>query len=229
MKSLTFTIESQGRKSERNIRIDRLIVAGWTGRNREKMEEHIIELEKLGVKRPVSTPVFYRVSAARLTFNPLIEVPGASSSGEAEPLLIHDGERILLGLASDHTDRAVEAYGITVSKQMCDKPCAPICWLLDEVFDHWDALELTSMIEENGVTAEYQRGRLAAMFSPKDLISALERAGGTFKAGTAMLCGTLPAIGGVRPSSFFEMTLSDPALGRSISHRYEVLTLPVEG
>ena len=33
--------------------------------------------------------------------------------------------RIFVGLGSDHTDRKVEAYSVTVSKQMCDKPMAP--------------------------------------------------------------------------------------------------------
>ena len=30
--------------------------------------------------------------------------------------------RIFVGLGSDHTDRKVETYSVTVSKQMCDKP-----------------------------------------------------------------------------------------------------------
>ena len=32
--------------------------------------------------------------------------------------------RIFVGCGSDHTDRKVEAYSVTVSKQMCDKPIA---------------------------------------------------------------------------------------------------------
>ena len=35
--------------------------------------------------------------------------------------------RIFVGLGSDHTDRKVEAYSVTVSKQMCDKLMAPDC------------------------------------------------------------------------------------------------------
>jgi hypothetical protein len=47
--------------------IDDAIIAGWTGRDPAAVEKHIRELEALGVKRPASTPIFYRFAAARLT------------------------------------------------------------------------------------------------------------------------------------------------------------------
>ncbi len=229
MRKMSFMVETSAGAYGRDIAIDRLIVAGWTGRDRAKMEEHIEELEKLGIKRPATTPIFYRVSAARLTDLTVIEVPGTASSGEIEPLLINDGGTIFLGVASDHTEREVEAYGITVSKQMCDKPCAPKLWPVSELNDHWDRLELRSTIMEHGKQLDYQRGTLSAMLAPADLYTALSQIGDAFTPGTAMLCGTLPAIGGVRPSPFFEMTLTDPVLGRSLSHSYEVISLPVRG
>jgi hypothetical protein len=229
MRTLTFTIDTRSGSEVRDIAITKLIIAGWTGRDKAKMEEHIAELEKLGVKRPPNTPVFYRASAARLTQAPSIEVPGTASSGEIEPFLINDGGRVLMGIASDHTEREVEAYNITVSKQMCDKPCSSKLWPMEEVEDHWDLLELTSRIEESGGPVTYQHGTLSAMLAPHDLISALKDEGEVFAPGTAMLCGTLPAQGGVRPSQTFDMTLSDPAMRRSMSHCYEVITLPVRG
>jgi hypothetical protein len=45
--------------------------------------------------------------------------------------------------------------------------------------------------------------------------------------GFAMTCGTPGAIGGIRPSPSFRMELSDPLLGRSITHAYRCVTLPV--
>jgi Protein of unknown function (DUF2848) len=112
---------------------------------------------------------------------------------------------------------------------MCDKPCSLKLWPMEELKDHWDSLQLLSRIEENGKLIIYQRGTLSSMLAHQDLIAALDREGEAFTPGTAMLYGTLPALGGVRPSRSFEMTLSDPVLGRSIGHRYEVLTLPVRG
>ena len=42
-----------------------------------------------------------------------------------------------------------------------------------------------------------------------------------------MFCGTLSAIGGIRPATRFEMELEDPVLGRSMRHAYDVHALPV--
>src|SRR5258708_28829629 len=44
------------------------------------------------------------------------------------------------------TDREVETYGVTVSKQMCDKPLAPLFWPYDEVAPHWDRLMLRHLV-----------------------------------------------------------------------------------
>ncbi|MGH8211085.1 MAG: DUF2848 family protein, partial [Steroidobacteraceae bacterium] len=58
------------------------------------VEKHIAELEALGVKRPVSTPIFYRVAAARLTMAEEIEVAGSGSSGEVEVIMLRGSERV---------------------------------------------------------------------------------------------------------------------------------------
>ena len=43
-------------------------------------------------------------------------------------MLIQSGGTLYVGVGSDHTDRKVETYNITASKQMCDKPIAPELW-----------------------------------------------------------------------------------------------------
>ncbi|QUN26413.1 DUF2848 domain-containing protein [Cupriavidus sp. KK10] len=229
MKTLTFELDSRQGKSQRTVTIHQLIVAGWTGRDVEAMEAHIRELEELGVKRPPYTPVFYRVAAQRLGPAPEIQVSGEASSGEAEFLLVRDGDDILVGIASDHTDREAETYGITVSKQMCEKPCASALWRLSEVEGHWDQLVLRSYATIDGERVLYQEGPVTAMRSPADLLQRFCGHGGEFGEGSAMLCGTLPAIGGIRPAERFEIELEDPALGRTLRHAYAVAALPVAG
>jgi hypothetical protein len=44
-----------------------------------------------------------------------------------------------------------------------------------------------------------------------------------------MFCGTFAAKGGIRPASRFDYMIEDPVLKRSISHSYEIITLPVLG
>ena len=198
------------------------IVAGWTGRDANAVQHHIEELKALGVAPPSTVPLFYRVSSSLLGQQPAIEVLGTPTSGEVEPLLIKDGGKLFLGLASDHTDRELEAVSVAASKQACPKPVSDSVWRFEDVAAHLDRLQLRCEIEENGQWTVYQEGTLAAIRPLDELIE-----GSGLKDGEAMLCGTLGAIGGVRPSSRYKMGLSDPVLERTITLAYDVHTLPV--
>jgi len=209
-----------------DVPIRTVIIAGWTGRDQAALQKHIAELEALGVKPPTSTPIFYRVAASRLTTAPVIEVTGESSSGEVEFVLLHHGGRLWVGIGSDHTDRDVETYNITVSKQMCEKPVSGEFWEISSVAEHWDSLVLRSYVHEAGERTLYQEGPLSAMLSPAELLSCWRA---PLEEGTLMFCGTLAAHGGIRPSSSFEFELEDPILERRLSHAYDILSLPVAG
>lgn len=200
-----------------------LVIAGWTGRDEAALRHHIEELAALGVPRPSSVPVFYRVAAGNLTQAHRIEVLGPDSSGEAEPVVFSLDDGLWLTVGSDHTDRKAETHGIALSKQMCAKPVGRTLWRLDEIADHWDRLILRAFATIDGARVLYQEGALAKMRPPADLIA---RSGG-LATDTAMFCGTLPAIGGIRPASRFEMELEDPVLDRVIAHGYDIVALPV--
>jgi hypothetical protein len=209
-----------------SVRIDQLVIAGWTGRDKAAVEKHIAELAALGVKRPPTTPVFYRASASRLTLDDEIEVLGETSSGEVEFVLLQHAGRLWVGTGSDHTDRQVETYVVSVSKQMCDKPVAADFWAYDDVAPHWDKLVLRAHIAEKTGRTLYQEGSVAAMLDPNELIAQFTDKAGLAD-GTLMFCGTLAARGAVRASSEFAFELEDPVLGRKIGHHYRVRTLPM--
>src|SRR3954451_22735523 len=122
--------------------IKRLVVAGWTGRDQAALEVHIRELEALGVARPKSTPIFYRVASSLLTTAESIEVIGNDSTGEIEFVVYAFRDGLWIGVGSDHTDRKAETLGVTLSKQMCAKPVSPKVWRYDEIAPHWDRLVL---------------------------------------------------------------------------------------
>jgi len=226
MYDLTFTIDAQGTTTPLTLAINQAVVAGWTGRDPVARDKHIAELEAIGIARPATTPIYYRVSARRLTTEDSIEVSGNDSSGEVEFVLIGWQGRIFVGLGSDHTDRKVESYSVTVSKQMCDKPIAPVLWELEEVIDHWDRMILRAYAWIKGKRELYQEGTLDAMLPVSELI-ARGFDGGKFPDGSAMFGGTFAAIGGIRPADRFEYELEDPVLKRTIRHGYDVVTMPV--
>jgi Protein of unknown function (DUF2848) len=225
---LSLTLQDKSNTRADEVAIDQVVVAGWTGRDPAAVEKHIKELEALGVKRPATTPIFYRVSATRLTTDDTIEAVGESSGGEVEFVLLQHAGKLWVGAGSDHTDREVEKYGVTVSKQMCDKPIAPAFWAYDDVAAHWDRLLLRAHVVEGGKRALYQEGAVTAMMDPRALI-ARQAGDGRLPEGTLMFCGTLAARGGVRPTNEFAFELEDPVLGRKIAHAYRVRTLPVLG
>jgi hypothetical protein len=206
-----------------------LVIAGWTGRDREAQDKHIAELEHLGVRRPATTPVYYRVSASRLTLTNIIQMPGGDSSGEVEFVLFQFDQRLWIGVGSDHTDRKVETYNITVAKQMCEKPVASQIWLFDDLGDHWDALLLRSWAVNGNDRSLYQQGNVSAMLHPHDLIAGYLQNSGALAEGTIMFGGTLAAIGGIRPANRFEFELEDPVLNRRLTHGYDIVTLPIAG
>lgn len=219
MTELTLALDGRGG----TIALHTAIVAGWTGRDARAVEAHIAELEAVGVTRPSSTPIFYRVSATRLTTGAEIESTPASS-GEVEPVLLRHEGQLWVGVGSDHTDRELESYSVAASKQLCDKPIATELWRYEHVVTHWDRLILRSWITADGSEVLYQEGAVEGLLPADDLLA---RAEPPLTDGTVMFCGTLAAIGGVRPAPTFRYELEDPILGRTIAGRYAMRELPL--
>jgi len=203
-----------------SARIDTLIIAGWTGRDLAGVEEHIAELAAVGVRRPATVPCFYRLGANLLTQAPAIEVAGCHSSGEVEVVLLSLANGLYVGVGSDHTDRKVEIYGVTVSKQMCPKPLGRELWAFRDVEHHWDDLVLRSWITRQGTRELYQEGSLGKMLGAHDLMARYLGRPGVLPAGTVMYCGTLTVIGTLGGGESFEIELEDPILKRTLRHTY---------
>lgn len=202
-----------------------VIVAGFTGRDRAAVEAHLAELEALGVPVPASAPTFYPAPPGSVVQAPAVAVTGAQTSGEAEAVVVVDGDRAWLTLGSDHTDRAAEAVDIALSKLVCPKPVAAGAWPMDEVAGHLDRLEVASWIDEDGARILYQQGRLGELVGPAELIEAAPFARRPDR--FVMFTGTFAAVGGVRPSPRFEARLHDPVRGRSINLAYDINVIDV--
>lgn len=208
--------------------VKQLVIAGWTGRDVNALEAHIRELEAIGVRRPKSTPIFYRASASLLTSADSIEVVGEHSSGEVEVVVFGLDDGAWVGVGSDHTDRKLETISVSLSKQVCAKPVGPFLWRLDDVIAHWDRLLLRSYVTIAGQSRIYQEGPVASMRPPAELIRRYSGKS-VLAPGTAMFCGTLAIRGTVVTSASFAMELEDPVLGRKLTHHYSTITLPDEG
>ena len=224
----TLTFEKISRNGSQTVSFDiaELVVAGWTGRDAAALNHHIEELAALGVAPPSRTPIFYRCGAELVQQTERLQVLGPDTSGEVEYILLAFDDGIWVTVGSDHTDRKAEAIGVALSKQLCGKVLARQCWPLEEMLKGWDQMTLRSWATINGERTLYQDGTLAMIRPPLELIEG--HAGkAVLAAGTVLMSGTPPAIGGIRPAARFEMELADPASGRSIACGYDIETLAV--
>jgi hypothetical protein len=227
MARLEFDGAAKGGVEKVAVNINDLVIAGWTGRDVAAPNHHIEELKAIGGQPPSKVPLYYRVAAQMLTQADRIQVLGDDTSGEVEPVLVGTADRLWVTVGADHTDRKLESYGVAVSKQVCPKVIGRTAWRFEEVEPHWDKLVLRSFITEGGKKVLYQEGPLARIRPPRELVAGWREGDKRLPAGTAMFCGTLPALGAIRSSSRFEMEIEDPVLARKLVHAYDVEALPL--
>jgi hypothetical protein len=101
-----------------------LIMAGWTGRDRAAVDHHIAELAALGVLGPRRIPTFYRQFRRCSPVRRRTSTSSARTSGEVEVVLLAFADGLWVGLGSDYANRAMEAPGVALAKQLCRKPMA---------------------------------------------------------------------------------------------------------
>jgi hypothetical protein len=220
---ISMTVVSEEGKTDLHIPVHRLVVAGWVGKDRKAVQDHIDELVQLGVPAPQRVPTYMNLSPFLLTTAQTVEVISPNSSGEVESVLIRHEGRLYLGAGSDHTDREVEKYDIPTSKQMCSKILAPVLWKVEEVESHLDGLVLRSWMTSGGSRNLYQESSLGVNRSPMEL---LEGAPEAFEGQTLCLfCGTFPSLGGIVCGEHFDFEIHDPVMGRTINHGYDVRVL----
>ncbi|MCF6232543.1 MAG: DUF2848 domain-containing protein [Rhodobacteraceae bacterium] len=207
--------------------LTKVLIAGWAGRDPAGVQHHIDELAAIGIAPPSQTPLFYEVSRDRLNTSGRIQEVGTDSGGEVELVLWRLNGALYLGLGSDHTDRALESHSVALSKQISDKPVSTRVIAWDDLKSPLDDLTMACDIYQDGGWVSYQKGLLNTLIPPLDLLALAEQRGAiTASDNLAMLCGTLPAIGGVRAADRYKMALSDSDGQPLISLDYTVERLP---
>ncbi|WP_100400306.1 DUF2848 family protein [Bacillus sp. FJAT-44742] len=220
--SLTIT----SRNENKGLSINNVLCIGYSGRNQEKVKEHIEELAELGVPRPEQTPTLFPMRLSSLNTTGKMEVIGDQTSGEAELVFIYGDkeEEVYVTVGSDHTDRELETVHIGKSKQVCDKPLASKVWPVKDVIDHWDELVLKTEIKVDGQWQSYQNEKVAAIMPYEDIKENLKSRGIELPH-SVFFAGTVPLLDGFKFGEAYEMSLEDPIKGDSIILHYEVQEL----
>jgi hypothetical protein len=228
MKTMQFCLETNGREEEIHFEMRRMVNAGYTGRDQEKVRKHIEELKKEGVPAPELTPTAYEMITQLVYFDEEIEVVGERTSGEAEYILLCSGEEVYVGVGSDHTDRELESVSIIKSKQVCPNIMSDRLWRLKEIRKDWDEIILRGWVKnEEGERVLYQEALLSAMMTPEDLMGFVKnRLDDKNLNGMVIFSGTIPILTGKFVySSYFEAELFHPRSERKLNFSYQVQVL----
>ena len=173
-----------------------LIIAGFTGSNREGVEKHLQELREQGIEVPDKVPTFYPISPDLATQKTVIRVSGKKTSGEIEPVLLISKGSYYITLGSDHTDRDIERKTIAGSKASCSKPLSSTAYPLEDAVRFWDHISINSDTYQNGVWKRYQSGNVTDLIQPLKLAALLQKERGTIPENLVMFLGTVPIEGG---------------------------------
>jgi len=216
--NLTLTVAETGERVD--LRNPRAIIAGYTARDQHAVQAHIDELAEIGVEPPPQVPMFYEVDAALLTTDPVIEVDGARTSGEVEPVLVRAGGRTYLGVGSDHTDRELETRGVAESKAAAPKPLSELVLEIDPDGRWWDDVHAQCHVDDQ----LYQEGQLATLLTPRQLLDELADRGSPLTGDAVMFCGTFPLLTGEFVfGNSYRLKLRPPQ-GAPLTHTYDVKT-----
>jgi len=225
MMTVPLTVASlQGGESRLDLGVARMVNLGSATRLAETAVAHQEEVALHGVRIATSVPAprIYPIGTHALTTGSEVEVHTGETSGEVEIVVVRDGDgRVLVGVGSDHTDRALERTSIPWSKQACPNVLAPVLWPLDEIRGHWDNCVLRSWVDGR----LYQDVSVAAFLHPDDVLRIVaERAPGLPERHLVVFCGTIVSVD--KRLGFgrdWRFQIDDPTAGRRIDHAYRVV------
>lgn len=207
-----------------DVAVDRVINAGYSGRDEDAVQAHIDELVADGIPAPETVPAMYELSPNVLRVDPeSVRVVGPDTSGEAEFGLVVTGDETYVVAASDQTDRDLERDGIQKAKQIAPNVLSRDAWRLSDLRGRWDDVELTAWNTVDGDRRRYQQATFGAIHKPAELLAIAEERYGGPMAGTVLLSGTVATVDGeVTPGSRFEVSLRDPETDGELSVGYDI-------
>ncbi len=201
-----------------------MVLAGYTGRDQEAVRRHVEELAAHGVPAPERVPAFYRVTPDLVVSADRLAVLGPHTSGEGEFILFRFDGELMVGVGSDHTDRALERDNVAKSKQLCRKVVGSRVWRLADALPHWDHLVLRSFGDDE---RPYQEGSLTGLLDPEEIWRRVDERIGGAPDGLLVFSGTLPLAGELAYASRFRVELLDERHGQRLEVAYSVEVHPL--
>lgn len=231
MTELSVTIQHGDDITERRlIQVSRIANLGMASRDPpddEELEAQIDQMKESGVKTQDELPFVVPKPNNLITTDDHIQVNTPDTAGEAEFVLFPTEEAVYLGVGNDHKDYHLAPSAMHRGNSTCPSVVSDELWVLDDVRDHWDELELRSWVETDGSLEAYQRASLEAFMRPDALLKQIDRKTTKPLLGTSIWSGTIgqgsvDAFPTVVSGDFYAVQLYDPVLDRRLHTHYEV-------
>ncbi|RDI42023.1 DUF2848 domain-containing protein [Nocardia mexicana] len=207
------------------VDVTAVLNAGYAGRNQDEVAAHIAELAELGVPAPSTTPALYPISPYLAQQADEVFVQHGRTSGEAEWALIITSHDVLLTVACDHTDRALEVHGVAWSKNAGPDVLGTRAWRLSEVADRLDDITLKAWVGHGDSVRLIQEGTLGDLLAPAYWLDVLA-ARGEDKPGTVLISGTISMLPGVDQfGDSWRVEMTDPATGDTLACAYRTVAM----
>jgi Protein of unknown function (DUF2848) len=229
---LQLTLDGKNEQTLLHFPVTRVYNLGFTIRDKAKMQAHLDEVAKEGVPPPSTDnpPLIFPISNWATITDSDVTVQYAKTSGEVEIVTLVQGDEILVGVGSDHTDRALEAVDIPWSKQVTPNVLAPTVWRWSEVADHWDAVTMESYVTEKGQRKLFQKAGVAEFWTPIEMRDSLVgRIVPVKQGGLILFSGTVVSVDHqLSYATEWSIHMIDPVLKRRIDHTYHITVLKDE-
>jgi hypothetical protein len=224
--------ETSGSRTSKDVDFVRCYNLGFTMRDPVKMQAHLEECYKLGVKELICDrpPLVMPISMWATVTDEVISVQRPKTSGEVEIVTIQDADgEVYVSVGSDHTDRSLEGIDIPWAKQVTPNVFSPSVWRWTDVKDHWDQITIESWVVDKGERVKYQEASVAEFWTPEEMLGGVRESVVHVPGAIILFSGTVVSIEErLRFAEEWTITMTDPVLGRSLSHTYRVELLSVE-
>lgn len=227
-----FRVAGRDQDSQIDIDLRRCYNLGFTMRDPVKMQAHLEECYRLGVKELICDrpPLVMPTSAWAVLTDDEISVQRPKTSGEVEIVTIQDADgSVYVGVGSDHTDRTLEGIDIPWGKQVAPNVVAPTLWRWEDVRDHWDQVTMDCYVVDDGAELHYQTASVAEFWRPDEMLQGMRESVTPVDGAVVLFSGTVVSIEErLRFAERWTLRMSDPVLDRSIEHTYSVVVLASE-
>jgi len=229
----TFTLhETDGRATELPIDFVRCYNLGFTMRDAAKMQAHLEECYKLGIKELICErpPLVMPISTWAVLTDDYVTVQRPKTSGEIEIVTIADADgEVYVTAGSDHTDRSLETIDIPWSKQVTPNVVIPHVWRWRDVRDHWDQVRMESWVVDGGERVKYQDASVAEFWTPQEMLDGARESVVPVPGAIILFSGTVVSLEErLRFAEEWTLRMTDPVLGRTLEHTYRVEVLATE-